>query len=326
MTPEQLIDATNARVVLQVADADNRMGVAMLQAQQAWLQVMTPYTLDVPIGLPVERPPFNPNTDLSFEFKNSFAESFGDFHDDMLDGLADYLARFFPECITTNTDNWICNTILTGGQGVPAAIEAMIWQRGRSRENLEAVKLEREAIDQFAQRGFVMPAGALAARLLEVQQDNANKASTLSRDVAIKTFDAYREDIKFAVEQGVKVRLGVLNALSDYLRAWMFPQGSAADYARATVDAKSKLWSSGADYYRAIISEAELTLKAHQIMQPSYDTTQIETQNGRLKLIADVIATARQMAELNAQIAASSAASLVAVTGQDTSLFGSVAA
>ena len=265
--------------------------------------------------LPGDRPPFNPNADLSLEFRNAFADAFGDFHADMLDGLADYMARYFPTCITTNTDDWICATILSGGTGIPAAVEEAIWQRGRDRETVVSTQLERDTVGQFAARGFSLPSGALAARLLQVQQDATNKIVDLSRGQTIETLKIHIEQVKFAVEQGVKVRLGVLSALSDYLRAWMSPQATATDNARILVDSKSKLWNNAADYYRAMIQEAELSLEHYKIMAPSYTAGSIN-YNDRLRSQQESqVGAALKAADIMGSIASSSASSTTSIVG-----------
>ena len=265
--------------------------------------------------LPGERPAFNPNADLSIDFRNGFADAFGDFHADMLDGLADYMAKFFPECITTHTDNWICTTILTGGTGIPADVEAAIWQRGRDRETAEFAKLEADTITLFAQRGFTLPPGALAARLMQIQQDATNKAVDGSRAQTIETLKVHIEQVKFAVEQGVKVRLGVLGALGEYLKAWMAPQLTAAEHAKLLVDSKQKLWASAADYYRAMIQEAELTLSHHKIMAPSF-TDGARNYLDRLRAVhASQLQTALSAATTMGQIASTSAGSTNTIVG-----------
>lgn len=283
------------------------------------------YQITTPITLPVERPAYVFQPDLSLEFRQAFEEAFAMFHADMEAGLAEYLATWFPQCITTHTDDWICNTILTGGQGIPPDVEALIWQRARSRESEECVRLEQEAVESFAARGFSLPSGVLNATLLRVQQDSFLKGVTLSRDMAIKTFDAYREDVKFAVEQGVKVRLGVLGALGDFIRAWVTPQANATQIAQANVDAKSRMLSTAADYYRAIVSEADLNLRAHQIMQSSYDQTQNlkvtqDFQSEKLGVDAGI-----NTSNVFAQMAVSAANSLVSLVGSEKQLIGAVA-
>ena len=274
-------------------------------------------------GSPLSPPAFKPNVDLSVEMTTAFANAFGDFHENMTNGLADYLARFLPECVTTHTDDWICNTILTGGDGVPPDIEAAIWQRARARDTQEAARMTQEALSQFSSRGFSLPSGALAARVLEVQQEAANKGSTLSRDQAIKSFDVQLDLLKLAITEGVKVRIGMMGSLGEYMRAWLAPQTNAIDYANRLADAKAKLWASTSDYYRAMIQEADLGLKSTQIEATSYDTN----LRGRLQITSEhnsaTVNAALKAAEIMGSMAASAASSAVSTVGSEAHIITS---
>lgn len=216
-------------------------------------------------------PVFTPNTELSVDFRNAYQQAFADFTPTVLEAVVDYMTRFFPAALATVIDDWIQNAITNGGTGLPTAIETAIWDRARGREIIEARRLEQEAAGQFAARGFVMPPGALAARLLEVQQDATNKSATMSRDRAIKAAELEIENIRFAIEQGLKARIAVIGGVGDYIRAWMKPADDAVEYAKALVAAKEKLWNEASAYYRALIAEAEMNLRAQEISATSRD-------------------------------------------------------
>ena len=67
-----------------------------------------------------------------------------------------FLNDYFPPlgfCLSS-VETWICNTINNGGTGIPAAVEAQIWQRGRDKEALEAARLEDEALNFFCRAGL----------------------------------------------------------------------------------------------------------------------------------------------------------------------------
>jgi len=117
----------------------------------------------------------------------------------------------------------------------------------------------------------------------------------------------------------------VLGALGDFIRAWIAPQQGATEIARAKVESKSRLVSTAADYYRAIVSEADLNLRAHQIMQSSYDNTQslkVQQDFQSEKLGADA---SMATAQIFGSMAASSANSLVSLVGSEKQLIGAVA-
>jgi hypothetical protein len=274
------------------------------------------------ITLPVTRPLYQNSTNISGDIEQAFKDAFTDMHDDMEAGIAEYVATWFPSVLCTRVENWIGDVILNGGRGIPANIEAMIWAKAVDREIGETRKMEFEALNGLASRGFSIPTGALAHRLMMVQQEAADKARSLSRDIAIKVFDAYREDVKFAVEQGTKVRQSAITALGDFVRTWMAPQGVSAQVAQAKADAESKMVNTAADYYRAIVSEAELSLKAHQIMAGSHDhyiTTRANQDYQSEKLGVDGNIA---KAQVYGQMASSAASAFVSMVGAETQLIG----
>jgi hypothetical protein len=256
-------------------------------------------------GLRDNPPAYTGNVDISTDITQAFNEGFSQFKPEMLEAVADYIAKFFPACVYANTNDWICNTILYGGTGIPADIEAQIWSRARSRETAEASKLREVAVVQFAARGFMLPSGVLAARLQEIEQEASNKASTINRDIAIKQAEIEIENIRLAVQEGVKIRASVIAAIGDYMRAYMAPINLANERADLLARSKSVFLNSAADYYRAMIAEAELSLRA---ALGNLDAT-VTARTADNNLVG-------QYATTTAQILASAASSLSAAAGQ----------
>lgn len=95
------------------------------------------------------------------------------------------------------------STMLQGGTGLPAAIEQALFDRARSREDMLAAKQVQEVVEDFANRGATEPNGVLARRVLEVRQENRNRASALNRDLTIRVHEVEIENIRFAVTQGI---------------------------------------------------------------------------------------------------------------------------
>lgn len=264
-------------VITAALERNDQLSDAAVSAQSAAMsaaagRIFAPpgATVTAP-ALRQDPPVFTPNTELSVDFVRAYQEAFADFEPTVLESVVDYLARFFPGAVADACDDWIQTAIVNGGTGIPAAIEQAIWDRARGREIVEARRLEQEATNQFAARGFVLPPGALAARLLEVEQDATNKAATLSREQAIKAAELEIQNIRFAIEQGLRVRIAVIQGVGDYIRAWFKPADDAVEYAKALVNAKEKLWNQAADYYRALIAEAEMKLRASEITVTSRD-------------------------------------------------------
>lgn len=292
-----------------ITDARTNSNEALEQAFSYAQQAATAAN-SVLVGLPpipfpteveVEVPEFNPNVDLSGEFNSAYDNAVSTFGPEFQVEMDSFLNTYFPDFSTrmqTSVDNWIYDTITTGATGIPTAVENQIWDRARSKELLDASRARSDVTAQWASRGWSMPTGVLAQQLMQIDQDTSSKISAHARDVAIKQAEIVIDSVKFAVEQGARMRLGVVAALVDYMRAFMAPWELAIRKAEALVDAKSRLWQSSAAYYGALISAAELHLK--------FDQLSIDRALGANKLTVDqVIGTVNN--RVNAAVSAAQA-------------------
>ncbi len=91
--------------------------------------------------------------------------------------------------------------MITGGLGLPADVEAAIFDRGRSRADMLADKRVAEAAEELGHRGLIEPAGYLAARLDRARVDGRAEAAGLNRDITIRSADVQIESIRFALTQ-----------------------------------------------------------------------------------------------------------------------------
>lgn len=95
--------------------------------------------------------------------------------------------------------------MLQAQTALPAHIEAAIFQRGRSRIEVETERNVGQAFAEFANRGFSEPPGMLAGRVLEVRQAGANQIAEVARDAAIKQYEETLQNLRFAVVQGAAI-------------------------------------------------------------------------------------------------------------------------
>lgn len=208
-----------------------------------------------------ELPPFSPQTDSNAEIRGGFDEMFGQLYPDFDTRFNTFLTRFFPKVETemgSVVSQWICDTINNGGTGIPAAIEQQIWERSRARELLDADRQSEATIENFAERGFSLPPGALFGALQDVQFQLSQKISTHSREVAVENLKIEIENIRIAINKGIELRKIAIDAATDYLRAWSDTYKSSIDYANALVNAKMRLYDSTSGYYNALVAAARL--------------------------------------------------------------------
>jgi len=70
-----------------------------------------------------------------------------------------------------------------GVSGLSTTVEQAIYDRAVSRKTLETVAMITETENYFAARGFSLPPGAMAGRLLEIQQQADNSLTDLNNDI-----------------------------------------------------------------------------------------------------------------------------------------------
>lgn len=258
-----LISAANSD-----ADAASNKAVAYTDNAQLAAQGYSIPGPAITVVAPTVVPPaYDPNVQLATVFESDFNATWADLETWVRGLMTDWMNTHFPmldPAIETAENTWLLNVVNSGYAGIPALIEQAIWDRARSRETQEAIKLEEEAIGQLAVRGFSLPPGVLADRLLTVQRSSADKVSTISRDIAIKQVELSIEMTKLAIQEMTKLRIGLAGALADFMRAWMSLPGAAADIAKAKATLQQVLWNSSADYARAQVSIASLSLDAQK--------------------------------------------------------------
>lgn len=259
-TVNQLIADQNARANSLVTDLEAAALAAQLAAISAVSLPSVPPVSITAVTLPAWAP-FA--VDQTGEFAVAFNAKQPTFAGELSGAFSNFLTTYFPDiagCIKTNSDNWICDMIVNGGNGIPDAVSQQIWDRARAKEEKASYKLIDEATNDWAGRGFALPPGALLARVTFAQAEAADKASTFARDGAIKDIEIQIENIRFAIEMAVKLRLGAVAAAVDYIKAFMLPDQIAIDYAKGLTDAHYRYFSAMDTYYQAQIGAARLTL------------------------------------------------------------------
>lgn len=93
--------------------------------------------------------------------------------------------------------------MLGGGTGLPAAIETALRERAYADVDRQELTAVQQVTEDFASRGFTEPNGVLADRLLQIRQTSQGERNKLSRDIYIRADEVERENLRFAVTQGV---------------------------------------------------------------------------------------------------------------------------
>jgi hypothetical protein len=176
--------------------------------------------------------------------------------------LTAFLAAHFPMDSYDVGVSWINSAIVSGGTGIPPAVEDQIWQRARDRISVDNQKALNAAAAEFASRGMPLPPGALAAQAQQLRLDGLQKGADLSRDVAIRQAEIEIENIKFAVSEAMKMRYAAMKAATDYIGALVGLSGNIIQSNRHVGNIQADLINASANFYNARIHLAELQLRA----------------------------------------------------------------
>lgn len=98
-----------------------------------------------------------------------------------------------------------------GGTGLGADIEQNIWDRARSRAELENAQKYTEVENYFSSRGFNLPVGAMGGRLNEIVIEIARNDSYLNNDIAVEQARLAQTNTQFILQQ-------VAATVSDYTK------------------------------------------------------------------------------------------------------------
>lgn len=277
MAAQDVVETVINNAIAQANTATQSAETLSQQAQTA-AQIIFQFG-DIP---PPKRPdvtllPFNPDEDLGSTFQIAFDNAVADFDPDFRGQINNFIDDWFPSwdaCLKATVDPWICSTITTGGVGLPPAIEEALWNRERERELKEISRLQSESINSFADRGWSLPGGLLIDERAKIAEAGADRIAAASRDRAIKDAEIRIDMLKFAVEKGVQMRLGVLDALVSYLNTWLKIPALAIEKASRLIEAKERLWDKSSAYLHAQVAVATLLLRFEEIKVESARHTQ----------------------------------------------------
>lgn len=201
---------------------------------------------------------------------------------DLTTQFANFFTQFFPlnPTLMAQVEAWLYNAIVNGGSGINASVEDQIWQRDRDRLNAAASAAADEAVAQWAAKGFPLPPGAAVAAVTQIQRDRDIKIGESSRDRAIKSWEMEYENVKFAIQQAIDLRVKAVQAAADYIRALALAPQMATQMATAALGAQAQLISAASQYYNARIKVAEMKLEKDKTNATMYLTAGEKTFDG----------------------------------------------
>lgn len=227
----------------------------------------------------------------------------------------DYLTEFLPnECpYLEKAQLWCCRT-LSGNNptGIDAQIEAMIWDRERDRILAENGRAKEDVIREYSARGYPMPPGAMYEAVLMIERKNMEEIGKANRDTAIEMAKIEIENVKFAVEQAIKLYTGATQAAGEYIKALAMGPQIGMEVIPSVTDSQSKLIEAANSYYQSRIQIAEMIQKNWQFNAEMNNKAKSETKQNVLSIVKNNAEVYMNRAKAAATLAAAGANALSA--------------
>lgn len=112
---------------------------------------------------------------------------------------------FVPEAYESNLKEALLSALdpmLKGKEALPAAIEAAIFNRARSRIEVEGGRARDQAFNEHAIRGWDTPQGPLNSALANIRRETKDNIAQAARDTAIEQYKETLANLRSAIVQG----------------------------------------------------------------------------------------------------------------------------
>lgn len=187
-----------------------------------------------------------------------------------------WIEKYFPEMngpLRESPDQWACK-IITGSDpyGDSKAVIDLIWHEARDRAYRAANTETRTLAAVFSERGFQFPPGALV-QMTEASEVRASQAiADVNRAESIKMAEIKVDLVKFAEEQAIRLKLGLMDSLRAFYMAWIALPDKDIERARVRAQAQASLYGALSSYYNVELGFEQLRLRAAE--------TDLETKIG----------------------------------------------
>ena len=176
-----------------------------------------------------------------------------------------WLDTYFPElqaCLKSEPERWLCG-IITGQKpfGLSEDVFRAVWLQARDREYRTRNSASQQLRGDFSRRGFSLPPGAMTAAMSRVEREASDAIGAVNIAQAIRDSEIKLDLLKFAEEQALTLKRGILIVLADFYRTWVELPNKALEASRLKV-AYQSLNSALSDYYRVELGWEELRLQA----------------------------------------------------------------
>ncbi|MCC3679245.1 hypothetical protein LLE81_00350 [Staphylococcus epidermidis] len=186
-----------------------------------------------------------------------------------LDGEVDkWMDKFFPEisgALRYAPEEWLVG-IITGQSPLGLSKEHFdaVWHEGRDRAYRAAATEQAALRANFSERGFSAPPGALIGAINSSEIRASEAIAEVNRQQNISNEQIKLDLLKFAEEQAIRLKLGIMGEISTFYGRWIELMNKDVDTARSKAQAYAALSSALSSYYNVELGFEELRLRAAQ--------------------------------------------------------------
>ncbi|WNV50615.1 hypothetical protein [Pseudomonas phage Rollin] len=177
-----------------------------------------------------------------------------------------WIDKYFPEinaCLRDSPEQWLCK-IISGSDPFAdsKAIMDILWHEARDRAYRTSNSETQTIHATYSERGFTLPVG-VAVRLGVESQVRASQAiADVNRTQTTEMLRVKVDLLKFAEEQAIRLKLGVMDALRAFYVAWVSLPDKDIERSRIRAQAQASLYGALSSYYNVQLGFEQLRLRA----------------------------------------------------------------
>lgn len=177
-----------------------------------------------------------------------------------------WVDKYFPEmnaCLKTTPEEWLCG-IITGEKplGLSQAAFEAVWHEGRDRAYRAQRSESQQLRAEFSRRGFAVPPGAMLSAVAESEVRASDAIAAVNREQTNRDAEIKLDLLKFAEEQAIKLKLGVMGALAEFYRQWVALPDKDLERQRVKAQVYASFQSALSAYYNVELGFERLRLAA----------------------------------------------------------------
>lgn len=182
-----------------------------------------------------------------------------------------WLDKYFPElnkCLRDTPEKWLCG-IITGEAplGMSQAAFEAVWHEGRDRA-YRAQRTETQQIKAaFSVRGFALPPGAMAAALSQSEERASDAIAAVNREQTNRDAEIKLDLLKFAEEQAIRLKLGIMQSMADFYRQWILMPDRDIERQRVKAQMYASFQGALSSYHNVELGFEQLRLRAAEAKQ-----------------------------------------------------------